>query len=189
MALTVAFASLMAVLILLEGTFVNSEAAAPLEQSSAVNATTDGVQERNQETADKAATIKGTEKAKEVAVADSKKEAPALSRGETYKKVTVEMTAYCLDYSNCGKRPGDKGYGITYSGKPVKEWHTIAVDPDIIPLGSKVYIPYFKDYPNKGIFYAEDTGVKGLFGVDVYMKHRSDCLKFGRQELTVYIIE
>ena len=34
-----------------------------------------------------------------------------------------------------GKSPGDPGYGVTASGAYVKDGHTIAVDPRLMPSG------------------------------------------------------
>lgn len=86
----------------------------------------------------------------------------------------VEATAYALD-------------GITATGtKPVRVeggWSTIAVDPRVIPLGTKVYIE------NYGYAIAEDTGgaIKGN-KIDVYMNSRSAALSWGRRTVTIYIL-
>jgi hypothetical protein len=37
-------------------------------------------------------------------------------------------------------------------------WHTVAVDPAVIPLGSRVFIPAYCDTPAHGWFRALDTG-------------------------------
>ncbi len=101
---------------------------------------------------------------------------------------TFEITAYCACQKCCGKSPGSPGYGVTASGVMVKEWHTIAVDRNVIPMGSWVYIPYFKNKPNGGWFKAEDTGgaIKGN-RIDVYYKSHQEALNFGRQRLPVII--
>lgn len=61
---------------------------------------------------------------------------------------------------------------------------TIAVDPSVIPLGSTVYIPGY------GYARAEDTGgaIKGRI-IDVYFDSRSECINWGRKNITIYIIE
>ena len=52
----------------------------------------------------------------------------------------MTATAYTLDPAETGgKEPGDPAYGITKSGLPA-EPGIIAVDPDIIPLFTRVYI-------------------------------------------------
>ena len=103
------------------------------------------------------------------------------------RKVNTVVTAYSLN--GCGKSSSDSAYGITASGKrAVANW-TVAVDPSIIPLGSTIYIPAFKSYPNKGIFHAEDTGVSGLFGVDVFVHTDAAANLIGRSVKEVYILK
>ncbi|TNE99615.1 MAG: hypothetical protein EP326_07810 [Deltaproteobacteria bacterium] len=56
-------------------------------------------------------------------------------------------------------------WGLDSLGNALTPLKTIAVDPDVIPLGSKVYIPEFDQNPNvpqlvshDGCFVASDTG-------------------------------
>lgn len=70
--------------------------------------------------------------------------------------------------------------------KPVRNpngMSTIAVDPSVIPLGSKVYIPGY------GYAIASDTGgaIKGNI-IDLYMNSESACTSWGRRPVTVYIV-
>lgn len=110
-----------------------------------------------------------------------------ISRGER-RAFTVLATAYTAGPESTGKAPGHPEYGITFTGKPVREWHTIAVDPNVIPLGSLVYIPDFADKPNKGVFVAEDTG-SAIIGrhVDVYMPDLPQASQFKR-DLDVVVL-
>ena len=79
------------------------------------------------------------------------------------------------------------GGGLTAMGlKPVRNpggISTIAVDPSVIPLGSKVYIPGY------GYAIASDTGgaIKGD-KIDLYMNSESACLNFGRQTVKLYVV-
>lgn len=71
-----------------------------------------------------------------------------------------------------------------YRGLPDK--YTIAVDPDVIPLGSLVYLG--AEY---GWKIALDTG-KAIQGniIDVYLPDKDECIKQGRkQNIKVWIIE
>ncbi len=61
---------------------------------------------------------------------------------------------------------------------------TIAVDPRVIPLGSKLWV---QDY---GYGIAEDTGglIKGNI-IDLFMESKAECRNWGRRRVTVYILE
>jgi 3D (Asp-Asp-Asp) domain-containing protein len=61
--------------------------------------------------------------------------------------------------------------GVTFApgnSQPLRYYHSIAVDPGLIPLGSRVYIPAYRNLGG-GWFVAQDTGgaIKGRH-VDVY---------------------
>lgn len=93
--------------------------------------------------------------------------------------MTVVATAYC----SCSKCCGEWADGITASGKKAKANHTIAVDRNVIPLGTRVLY--------NGIEYvAEDTGgaIKGN-RIDIYFDSHSDALKFGRRTIEIEVIE
>lgn len=92
--------------------------------------------------------------------------------------MTVIVTAYCPCPACCGKSDG-----ITKSGTLAREKHTIAVDPDVIPLGSEVYLE------GLGTFIAEDTGgaIKGN-RIDIFMQDHNQALLFGVQETKAYLV-
>lgn len=96
--------------------------------------------------------------------------------GEMY----VRATAYDACVRCCGKTDG-----ITRSGTKARVGQTIAVDPSVIPLGTKVYIPELGQ-----VFTAEDTGgaIKGN-RIDIYMENHSQAEEFGVQNLQAYILE
>ncbi|MCR8746544.1 3D domain-containing protein [Romboutsia lituseburensis] len=87
------------------------------------------------------------------------------------KQISVEATAYT-------------GHNITSTGTKPK-WGTIAVDPTIIPYGTKVYIPQFGK-----TFIAEDCGsaIKGN-KIDIYMYDKEEVYNWGRKNIEVYIVE
>ena len=75
------------------------------------------------------------------------------------------------------------GYSTTSTGqKPV--WGTIAVDPKVIPYGTKVYIPKF----NK-VFIANNTGgaIKGN-KIDIFMNTKKECYSWGRKNIEIHIL-
>ena len=105
------------------------------------------------------------------------------------KVITCNASAYDLSYESCGKRPGQRGYGITASGMKAARG-VVAVDPRVIPLGTKLYIQSLDSYPDYGYAVAGDTGgaIKGN-RVDLFMESRSQALQFGRRSVKVYILD
>lgn len=111
----------------------------------------------------------------------SKKELP--SRGG-YKTYTVEATAYTAYCNGCS---GTTKLGTNLRKNPNAK--VIAVDPNVIPLGSKVRLTC-KSYPEiNGIYIADDTGgaIKG-HKIDLFIPTRLEALQFGKREVTVEII-
>ncbi|NDI37078.1 3D domain-containing protein [Chengkuizengella sediminis] len=103
-----------------------------------------------------------------------------------YKKVlnNVKLTAYDAGLKSTGKSKGHPQFGITYTGTTVKEGHTVAVDPNVIPLGWWIYIEGY------GFRRAEDIGsaVKGK-KVDIYYDDGNFVEAFGtKRGYTVYVI-
>lgn len=92
---------------------------------------------------------------------------PVTSR-DGYRELKMEATAYCLrgNRTKCGTWPATR--------------KTVAVDPDVIPLGTELVIDGEPGYV------AEDTGklIKGN-KMDIYMNDRDAALQFGRQMVTV----
>lgn len=86
-------------------------------------------------------------------------------------------TAYC----KCEKCCGIWTDSPTKSGTIPQEGRTIAVDPDIIPLGTQVII-------DDKVYTAEDTGsaVKGNV-IDIYFSDHEETEEYGRQERKVWI--
>ncbi|NMA54989.1 MAG: DUF348 domain-containing protein [Firmicutes bacterium] len=101
-----------------------------------------------------------------------------LSRGGTnysYSRVIdAEATAYC---------PTDDGGGVTATGIKPKRG-IVAVDPRVIPLGTKVYVE------NYGPALAADTGgaIKGN-RVDVFLDTHEEAVRWGRRWVKVYVLK
>lgn len=83
-------------------------------------------------------------------------------------------------YCPCGRCCGSYASGITATGTTATEGRTIAVDPDVIPLGSRVLI-------NGKEYIAEDTG-SGINGrkIDIYFESHSAALEWGVRYVDVY---
>lgn len=84
-----------------------------------------------------------------------------------------------------GKVPSHPTFRIARNGRVPEQFKSIAVDPNVIPLGSLVYIPTL----NNTVFIAEDTGsaIKGN-RIDVYVSDVRLALNNGISPHPVYII-
>lgn len=117
----------------------------------------------------------------------------ATSRGDVSrysKMITMTATAYTADYASTGKKPGDKYYGITASGTQVRPG-VVAVDPKVIPLGTKLYIQSTTNgRADYGYAVAEDKGsaIKGN-KIDLYFETSKEVKSFGRRTVNVYVLE
>ncbi|WP_163192742.1 3D domain-containing protein [Clostridium thermarum] len=104
------------------------------------------------------------------------------------KAIRVKATAYCPCYECTGKHRTSNGYAITATGTIAKRdpngYSTIAVDPNVIPLGTKVYVEGY------GFAIAEDVGgaIKGS-KIDVYFDTHSEAMKWGVKYKNVYILK
>ena len=81
--------------------------------------------------------------------------------------------------------------GITSTGT-IPRVGTVAVNPNVIPYGTRLYICSADGSFVYGYAVAEDTGTAAMAGdilVDLYMNTEEDCLAFGRQELNIYILD
>lgn len=97
---------------------------------------------------------------------------------------SFEITAYCPCTYCCGPNAS----GITCTGTQATAGRTIGVDPNYIPLGSKVKIVFSDGSEHEYI--AEDTGgaIKGNI-IDLFCNSHQEALNFGRQIAHVYIEE
>ena len=103
------------------------------------------------------------------------------SSGESYTYVDV-MTCSATAYT-C------EGYvGHTYSGTLARVG-AIAVDPTVIPLGTKMYVVSNDGQYVYGYCVAEDIG-GGIKGnkIDLYFDTYAECWDFGVRMCTVYIL-
>jgi N-acetylmuramoyl-L-alanine amidase len=94
------------------------------------------------------------------------------------KEITVEATAYTADCEGCS---GTTSTGIDLKANPNQK--VIAVDPNVIPLGSKVHVEGY------GEAIAGDIGgaIKGK-KIDVFIPSKSDAKQWGRKDVQVKIL-
>ncbi len=120
--------------------------------------------------------------AKQTAQPAAKKE-PAVqktasTKQSTGKTITVSATAYT---ANCNGCSGTTATGVNLKANP--DAKVIAVDPNVIPLGSKVYVEGY------GYATAADTGgaIKGN-KIDVFIPSHDQAMKWGRKTVNVQVL-
>lgn len=91
---------------------------------------------------------------------------------------TFIATAYCVT-------------GTTSTGTYTTVNRTLAVNPNVIPYGTHVWL-YLDDGTLVGDYYAEDTGsnmMENPYVIDIYMGEGSynDCILWGAQHVSVYV--
>jgi 3D (Asp-Asp-Asp) domain-containing protein len=112
------------------------------------------------------------------ATATTEQKVKAIEAKPSGKTITVTATAYTAYCSGCS--------GVTFTGIDLRanpNQKVIAVDPDVIPLGSKVYVEGY------GQAIAGDTGgaIKGN-RIDIFIPSQSEAIKFGRKQINVTIL-
>ncbi|WP_010531499.1 3D domain-containing protein [Lentibacillus jeotgali] len=95
------------------------------------------------------------------------------------KTITATATAYTADCAGCS---GVTATGVDLNANPNKK--VIAVDPSVIPLGSKVHV--------EGYGYATAADVGGAINgnkIDVHVPSESEANQWGVQTVDVTIVE
>jgi len=92
--------------------------------------------------------------------------------------IDVKATAYSFNVGS-----------VTASGRPAA-YGVIAVDPRVIPLGSKLYIEAVDGSWTYGYAIAGDTGgaIRGN-RIDLFYNTTAECFQFGRRPARVYVLE
>ncbi len=86
-------------------------------------------------------------------------------------------------YSSSGGR-GASGLGL-YCG-------TVAVNPNVIPYGTRLFITAPDQSFVYGYAIATDTGIalmEGTIGIDLYFETNAECNQFGKRAMDVYILD
>jgi 3D (Asp-Asp-Asp) domain-containing protein len=110
--------------------------------------------------------------------ASSQQNAASAAKAEG-KVLTVSATAYTAYCNGCS---GITATGIDLRSNPNQK--VIAVDPSVIPLGSKVYVEGY------GHAIAGDTGgaIKGN-KIDLFIPSKDAALQWGRKQVKVTVLD
>ena len=109
-------------------------------------------------------------------------EVETVSRGPVERNL-ISLGSFSISYYCKCERCTEKADGLTATGTVVEEGRTIAVDPDVITLGTQVMID--------GILYtAEDTGgaIQGN-RIDIYVESHDYAIQCGRHQAEVFVYE
>ncbi|SFF02418.1 peptidoglycan-binding protein [Alteribacillus iranensis] len=146
-----------------------------IEKDAAKKSTSSSEEVKASEKEAKKQSKETSETTEKVASEQSSNESNTQSEGRTLQ---VNATAYTADCTGCS--------GITATGVDLnanRNAKVIAVDPDVIPLGSKVRVE------GHGVYTAADTGgaINGN-RIDIHMPNKGQALEFGRRNLEVTIL-
>ncbi|MGX5764752.1 cell wall-binding protein EntB [Bacillus cereus] len=141
---------------------------------------------KEEEKAREIAKAKEEEKAREIAKAKEEERAKEASKNNIQsakRELTVVATAYTADPSENGTYGGRVLTAMGHDLTANPNMRIIAVDPKVIPLGSKVWVEGY------GEAIAGDTGsaIKGN-RIDVLMGSKSKAINWGRQTVKVKIL-
>ncbi|MBY6052555.1 LysM peptidoglycan-binding domain-containing protein [Cytobacillus firmus] len=106
-----------------------------------------------------------------------KKTAVKAASKKAYKEIKVKATAYTASCKGCS--------GITYTGINLKKnpnAKVISVDPKVIPLGSKVYVPGY----GEAIAGDKGSAVRGN-KIDVFIPNKQKALQWGSKTVTIKV--
>ncbi|HDV8366752.1 TPA: SH3 domain-containing protein [Bacillus cereus] len=141
---------------------------------------------KEEEKAREIAKAKEEERVREIAKAKEEERAKEVSKNNIQsakRELTVVATAYTADPSENGTYGGRVLTAMGHDLTANPNMRIIAVDPKVIPLGSKVWVEGY------GEAIAGDTGsaIKGN-RIDVLMGSKSKAMNWGRQTVKVKIL-
>ena len=140
----------------------------------------DGTKVASAHTTAKPASNKAKAPAQSQSTAKASAPAPAAAQtSASVKEMTVTATAYTAYCPGCS---GTTATGIDLRANPNQK--VIAVDPSVIPLGSRVWVEGY------GEAIAGDTGgaIKGNI-IDLFMPNEQDALNWGRKTVKIKVLD
>jgi len=169
----------------------NAQQAMAKAKASALKAQQDAAKKAQEEAAKKEAEIKAaaTKTAYNQLVASASAARPVAYSTTYLASDAIKANATALGnykltfYDPCVECNGNN-LALTATGTTLTEGRTIAVDPSVIPLGSRVFIEGY------GVFIAEDTGgaIKGN-KIDIAVSTHERANELGVQYANVYLLK
>lgn len=110
---------------------------------------------------------------------------------KTFTDMNGNKVSYIRSYTGSGTAYYAPAGALTASGRPAQVGN-VAVNSNVIPLGSKLYIVSNDGQVCYGYATAADTGgalFAGTAIVDLFYNTFDECSQFGRRDVTVYVLE
>ncbi|MBQ8135724.1 MAG: G5 domain-containing protein [Clostridia bacterium] len=109
----------------------------------------------------------------------------------TFTDADGEVVSYSKIITGSGTAYTADAGALTSTGR-VADYGIVAVNPNIIPYGSKLYIKATDGSVVYGYAIAGDTGgalMDGSAIVDLFYPTLDECIQFGRRDVTIYVVE
>jgi 3D (Asp-Asp-Asp) domain-containing protein len=115
------------------------------------------------------------------------------------RQIVMEVTAYCACQKCCGWKQNwlgmpvfssgslagvRKKVGVCADGTKARRG-TIAADTDFYPFGTQIYVPGY----GVGAVHDRGSAIKGMHRLDLFFRSHDDAKEWGRQELTVVLLD
>lgn len=117
----------------------------------------------------------------------SKNTSESVKASTVSKGGTITVNGKSVSYSNVvnGKATAYTHTGNATASGVMPKVGTVAVDPKVIPLGTRLYIPGY------GFAKAEDTGDSYIrnYTIDLFMDTEAECIKWGVRSIKIYILD
>lgn len=116
----------------------------------------------------------------------------AISPLKPSKEIKLDKNGKPVNYKTVYTGTGSaySGGGTTASGRPAAVGY-VAVNPKVIPYGTRLYIRSTDGKYNYGYAIAADTGGFVHMGrvVDLYFSTNSECIQFGLRNVEIYVLD
>lgn len=160
---------------------INSVEASETDKKEATEETTENTEEKAEESEEQAEETEEPAEESEEPKAEDNEAAAESNDGQAPEGETIDVTATAYT-AKCDGCSGVTATGVDLNENP--DANVIAVDPNVIPLGSEVYVEGY------GYATAADTGgaIQGD-KIDLHVPSKEEANNFGVQNVKVTIVE
>lgn len=136
-----------------------------------------------------------THKSTVKAVTTAQQSAKCISTLQPASEIELDQNGVPVSYSKCltfGATAYTSSGSARCSTGAIPQPGRVAVNPKVIPYGTKMYIVSADGKYTYGYAIASDTGgfaKKHPYSVDLYMSTETQCVQFGRRSVKIYILD